>query len=154
MERPVRNSAKALIIRDGRMAAIKISDGGEEWYIMPGGGQESGEQLCEAVVREAAEELGVRVECRELLFVIEGVQGERFHRVDHVFHCEYIGDIEDAKLHADTNQTGVEWLDVSVLNRLPLYPSRLRRQIMNFCEGKPYRVYLGNESAGDPECTD
>lgn len=154
MERPIRNSAKALIIREGKMAAIRICDGGEEWYIMPGGGQDSGETLSEAVCREVAEELGIRAECRELLFVIEGVHGERFHRVDHVFLCEYLGDIEDAQLHADTNQTGMEWLDISRLNTLPLYPSRLRRQIMNFFEGKPYRVYLGNESAGDPECTD
>jgi len=154
MDRPVRNSAKALIIRDGKMAAIKIRDGGEEWYIMPGGGQNSGEQLSEAVCREAAEELGLRVKCGELLFVIEGVQGERFHRVDLVFHCEYLGELDSPALHSDTNQVGVEWLDISQLNRLPLYPSRLRRQIMNFHEGKPHRIYLGNESEGDPECTD
>ena len=154
MERPVRNSAKALIIRDGRMAAIRIRDGGEEWYIMPGGGQDSGEQLSAAVCREVEEELGLRVECRELLFVIEGVSGERFHRVDHVFLCEYIGEADSPALHMDTNQAGVDWLDISRLNALPLYPSRLRRQIMNFYEGKPHRVYLGNESAGDPECTD
>ena len=36
----IRNSAKALIIKDGKMAAIKIRDAGEEWYIMPGGGGE------------------------------------------------------------------------------------------------------------------
>ena len=154
MERRVRNSAKALIIRDGCMAAIKIRDNDDEWYIMPGGGQDSGEKLSDAVCREVAEELGLRVECRELLFVIEGVQGESFHRVDHVFHCEYLEDIESPALHADTNQVGVEWLDISRLNRLPLYPSRLRRQIMNFYEGKPHLVYLGNESAGDPECID
>lgn len=154
MERGIRNSAKALIVRGGKMAAIKIRDGNDEWFIMPGGGQESGEQLCDTVCREVAEELGIIVECGELIFVIEGVRGESFHRVDHVFNCRYVRDIPDAQLHADTNQAGIEWLDISELNRLPLYPSRLRRQIMNFCEGKPYKVYLGNESAGDPECTD
>lgn len=41
MERPIRNAAKALIMKDGKMLAIKISDGSEEWYIMPGGGQNS-----------------------------------------------------------------------------------------------------------------
>ena len=45
----IRNSAKALIIKDGKMAAIKIRDAGEEWYIMPGGGQEAEETLNEAV---------------------------------------------------------------------------------------------------------
>ncbi len=154
MERPIRNSAKALIIKDGRMAAIRINDGTEEWYIMPGGGQESGEQLSDAVRREVAEELGLEVEPKELAFVVEGVQGESFHRVDLVFLCEYIRPIKNARLHGDTNQTGVEWLDIKMLNTSKLYPSKLRRQIMNLYEGKPYRVYLGNESAGDPEVTD
>ncbi|MBP1546806.1 MAG: NUDIX domain-containing protein [Oscillospiraceae bacterium] len=154
MERTVRNSAKGLIIRDGKMAAIKIRDGGEEWFIMPGGGQEAEETLNEAVCREVSEELGIEVSCGELLFVIEGVHGESFHRVDLVFHCEYIGEIPDAELHGDTNQVGIEWLDISLLNTLPLYPSKLRRQIMNYYEGKTYSVYLGNEEAGDPECTE
>ena len=82
MDRQVRISAKGLIIKDGRMAAIKIRDEGEEWFIMPGGGMESEELLPEAVEREIAEELGMRVKCGELLFVIEGLHGERFHRVN------------------------------------------------------------------------
>ena len=51
MERTVRNAAKALIIKDGKMLAIKINDGKEEWYIMPGGGQDAEELLPEAVCR-------------------------------------------------------------------------------------------------------
>lgn len=154
MEREIRNSAKALIIKGGKMAAIKIRDADEEWFIMPGGGQESEETLQEAVCREVAEELGIHVACKELLFVVEGVNGECFHRVDLIFHCEYINEIPHAVLKNDNNQVGVEWLDISTLNLQQLYPSKLRRQIMNFYEGKPYKVYLGNEEAGDPECTE
>lgn len=154
MNRQIRNSAKALVIRDGKMAAIRIRDAGEEWFIMPGGGMEPEETLAEAVRREVMEELGLEVECGELLFVVEGVHGEAFHRVDLVFGCTITGEAAEAVLHGDTNQVGVEWLDISSLSTQPLYPSRLRRQIMNYYEGKPHRVYLGNEEAGDPECTD
>jgi len=154
MERRIRNSAKALIIRDGKMAAVKLEDSDGIWYIMPGGGQETEELLPETVSREAAEELGLRVRAKELVFVVEGRHGESFHRVDLVFLCEYLGEIENAVLHGDTNQTGVEWLDLATLNTAPLYPSKLRRQIMNLYEGKPHKVYLGNEEAGDPEITD
>ena len=154
MERKIRNAAKGLIIKDGKMLAIKINDGNEEWYIMPGGGQEAEELLPEAVCREVAEEVGIEIEAKDLVFVVEGAHGESFHRVDLVFLCEYIGEIENAKLHGDTNQTGYEWLDIKTLNTTPLYPSKLRRQIMNLYEGKPYKVYLGNEEIGDPEVTD
>ena len=154
MERTVRNAAKALIIRDDRMLAIKISDGKEEWYIMPGGGQGAEELLPDAVLREVAEEMGIRVEVKDLVFVIEGVHGESFHRVDLVFLCEYQGQIEHAVLQNDHNQVGFDWLDIKTLNTAPLYPSKLRRQIMNLHEGKPYRVYLGNEEIGETEVTE
>lgn len=154
MERMIRNAAKALVIKDGKMLAIKISDGKEEWYIMPGGGQDTEELLPEAVCREVAEELGLQVEVKDLVFVIEGLHGEKFHRVDLVFLCEYKGEIENAILQSDTNQVGYDWLDIKTLNTTPLYPSKLRRQIMNLHEGKSYKAYLGNEEIGDPEVTD
>ena len=154
MERVVRNAAKALIIKDNKMLAIKISDGKEEWYIMPGGGQDAEELLPETVCREVAEEMGLQVEVKDLVFVIEGLHGEKFHRIDLVFLCDYKGTIENAILQDDTNQVGYDWLDIKTLNTAPLYPSKLRRQIMNLHEGKAYRVYLGNEEIGDPEVTD
>lgn len=154
MKRNIRNSAKALIIKDGKMAAIKIRDSKSEWYVMPGGGQEPEETLQQAVCREVSEELGMNVACKELLFVVEGVYGEPFHRIDLVFFCEFIDKIPHAVLHHDINQVGVEWLDIASLNLEPLYPSKLRRQIMHFYEGKPYKVYLGNEGLDDPERTD
>jgi len=51
-------------------------------------------------------------------------------------------------------KVGYDWLDIKTLNKAPLYPSKLRRQIMNLHEGKAYQVYLGNEEIGDTEVTD
>ena len=154
MERMVRNAAKALIIKDGKMLAIKLKDEPDEWYNMPGGRQDAEEILPETVCRQVAEALGLQVEVKDLVFVIEGVHGESFHRVDLVFLCEYIGKIENAVLQSDTYQVGYDWLDIKSLNTTPLYPSKLRRQIMNLYEGKTYKVYLGNEEMGDPEVVD
>ncbi len=152
MSRQIRTSAKAVIFQDRKLLAIKLNDGNEEWYILPGGGQDGEEVLPETVEREVREEAGIEVKCKDLLFVIEGVHGESFHRVDLVFLCDYIGKSKNAELYNDTNQVGFDWLDLSELNRLPLYPSKLRRPIMNFYEGKEYAKYLGNEEVGDPEC--
>jgi 8-oxo-dGTP pyrophosphatase MutT (NUDIX family) len=154
MKREIRNSAKALIMKNGKMLAVKLKDAEGVFYIMPGGGQEAGELLPQTVCREVAEELGIRVTVHDLAFVVEGAQGEAFHRVDLVFQCEYLEEIPGAKLHGDTHQIGFDWLSLSDLNTTPLYPSRLRRQIMNLYEGKPYKRYLGNEETGDPEWKD
>ncbi len=154
MERTIRNAAKALVIRDGRLLAVRISDGKEEWYILPGGGQGAEELLPEALCREVAEEAGVQVAVKDLAFVIEGRRGERFHRVDLVFLCEYVGTSGRAELQGDTGQVGCDWLEIETLNTAPLYPSRLRRPIMDLAAGKAHAVYLGNEEIGDPEITD
>ena len=152
MSRQIRTSAKAVIIQNGKLLAIKLNDGKEEWYILPGGGQDEEEILPQTVEREVREETGIEIKCKDLLFVIEGVHGESFHRIDLVFLCDYLRKAINATLHNDTNQTGFDWLDLSVLNRLPLFPSKLRRAIMNYYEGKEYTKYLGNEESGDPEC--
>jgi 8-oxo-dGTP pyrophosphatase MutT (NUDIX family) len=130
MQRRIRNSAKALIIKDGKMLANKLSDNGDIFYIMPGGGQETEELLPEAVKREVAEEMGIEIEPKSLEFVVEGLRGESFHRVDLVFLCEYVGEIENAEIHGDHNQIGFEWLPIKNLMNEPLYPSKLRSQII------------------------
>ena len=152
MSRQIRTSAKAVILQNGKLLAIKLNDGKEEWYILPGGGQDSEEMLPQTVEREVREETGIEVQCKDLLFFIEGVHGESFHRIDLVFLCDYLGEAKNAALHKDRNQIGFEWLDLSILNRLPLFPSKLRRPIMNFYKGKEYKNYLGNEEIGDSEC--
>ena len=146
MERKIRNSAKALIIKDGKMLVNKINDNGDIFYTMPGGGQETEELLPEAVKREVAEEMGIEVEPKSLVFVVEGLKGESFHRVDLVFLCEYIGKIENAELHKDRNQIGFEWLSIDNLMNEQLYPSKLRSSILRLYHNEKTEVYLGNES--------
>ncbi len=82
MPRQRRTSAKAVIIKNGKLLAIKLNDGKEEWYILPGGGQDGEEILPQTVEREVKEEVGIEVKCKDLLFVIERVHGESFHRID------------------------------------------------------------------------
>lgn len=147
MNRRTRNSAKAIIIKEGKMLVTKLNDQGDIFYIMPGGGQEAGETLEEAVVREVKEETGLLVRPKSLEFVIEGVTGERFHRIDLVFLCEFLSEDNTVNIKADVNQVGNEWLSIDNLMNEPLYPSKLREQIMNLYYGKQTTVYLGNESA-------
>lgn len=153
MDRLVRTSAKALVIKDGCMLAIKLHDSDGDFYIMSGGGQAAGELLSATVQREVAEETGISVKAKDALFIIEGAEGEKHHRVDVIYLCDYIGE-SNMKYHPDKNQVGYEWLEIATLNKAPLYPSKLRRAIMNYYEGKETPVYLGNENVGDPEITD
>lgn len=153
MERTIRVSAKALVFKDECMLAIRLRDKDGEFFIMPGGGQHPGELLPATVEREVEEETGIKVQAKDAVFIIEGAEGEQHHRVDIVYQCDYIGS-NNSMSHPDTNQVGYDWLRIETLNHAPLYPSKLRRPIMNLFEGKETNIYLGNESVGDPEVTD
>lgn len=145
-ERRTRNSAKAIIFKDNMMLATKIKDGDDVFYIMPGGGQDAGETLEECVKREVLEEFAIEVKPKSLEFVIEGVTGERFHRIDMVFLCEYIREVPGTEIKGDHNQIGFDWLPVENLENTPLFPSKLRDQIKRLYFNKETITYLGNES--------
>ncbi len=52
-----REAARAIIIKDGKIALIKSKKGG--WYKFPGGGIEEGETAADAAIRETLEETGL-----------------------------------------------------------------------------------------------
>ena len=55
----VRNSARSIIIRDGRIAMVRSLQ--YDYYKFPGGGIEPGEDPVEAMIRETREEAGLAV---------------------------------------------------------------------------------------------
>ena len=69
----IRNSAKAIIIVDNKLLVNKMNDG-EMFYLLPGGGQNPGELLSDALERECIEELRYHIRVNELLFVREGFE--------------------------------------------------------------------------------
>jgi ADP-ribose pyrophosphatase YjhB (NUDIX family) len=66
----IRNAVRAVITRnDAVLLQLKIDDDGSERYALPGGAQEHGESLTEALLRECEEEIGTRVNVVDLLLV-------------------------------------------------------------------------------------
>jgi 8-oxo-dGTP pyrophosphatase MutT (NUDIX family) len=60
--------ARVVLVEDGRIALIERHRDGQHYFLFPGGGVESGETAAAAAIREAWEELGVRVEIGEVLY--------------------------------------------------------------------------------------
>lgn len=75
-----KNRASAIIqYKDGLIVIkrIKFNNGSkEEYYTIPGGGQEEGESIEEATLREIREELGIEVELTDKCYEIES-QGRK-----------------------------------------------------------------------------
>ncbi len=144
----IRNSAKALIVKDGR---VLLNEAGTPrvgtYYALPGGGQRQYETLQEAVARECLEETGLTVRVGDLAVLCEdiiedGAYRERYpnhaHIVYFVFACEIDETAERQKpSELDTHQTRTRWLTMEELAECAMFePPELKRKLLGALEGK------------------
>lgn len=148
----VRIAARAVIIRAGSLLTVRVRTDEGEFLVLPGGGQEHGETLPDAVRREVAEELGLAVVPKSLLYVREYVGKNhamrrihsRFHQVEAVFHCECpdFSPLGEGK-GQDRRQVGFEWIPVDALDRHPLSPRGLGQVLLRALKDGT-AVYIGD----------
>jgi len=135
----VRNSAKAIIIKDEKLLAIKCIHLEGIFYILPGGGQNPGETLVEALKKECREEINAEIIVHNLRFIREYIgRNHEFaeydkdvHQIEYMFVCE-LEDKEDIKIGStpDSYQIGIEWLPSETLSEYRLYPKILKELIL------------------------
>ena len=133
MQTVMKNSAKGIILHNDSVLMLKKQyDDGREIYTLPGGTQNAGESLQEALVREVYEETLARVNPGALIGVYEHCRrssskpNEHRHKVEFAFMCYTQGDYTPQMGPApDKRQVAVEWVAISTLNQLELSPKRL-----------------------------
>ncbi|MFO7956468.1 MAG: NUDIX domain-containing protein [Candidatus Brocadiia bacterium] len=148
----IRTTAKAVIIEAGRLLVIKKRAGERIYYTLPGGKQQTGESLTDALRRECREEIAVEVQVGGLLCLRDYIganhefaaQDADMHKVEFFFE----GAIDDLTAvrpgsAPDGRQIGIEWLPVADLPDLPLYPRALGRRIADGSMGER-PIYLGD----------
>ena len=148
----VRVSAKALIIRQERLLLIRNRNP-DLFYTLPGGGQEVGETLSEALRRECREELNLAVIVHDVVFIRDYIADHHefshlhpgFHQVEIVFGCSIDSESDPtAAPLPDDVQVGWEWVALETLTDLPLYPRGMRAAIMAYDAGRQGECYLGD----------
>ena len=124
-------SARAILQRDGKLLVIRYRDEHGDHFALPGGSQQHGESLTEAVVREVAEETGGIVRAGNLRFVREcrgSPQSQSlppdWHTVELFFECELISDARHSSA-PDRDQVEAIWLSTSELRSRCFYPQAL-----------------------------
>lgn len=142
----LRNSAKAILIHNGKLLVTTCEDEEGIYHLLPGGGQKIGETLNNTLKRECIEETGIEVEATDLWFVRECFMEAEIHRVEFMYACSPVSftNLNINNLNMDSNQTGISWLKVDELLSYPLFPIGIRKLIMERYKGNHSSpIYLG-----------
>jgi 8-oxo-dGTP diphosphatase len=146
--KPIRNSIKAIIVRDRHVLLIKNSDKDGFWYVFPGGGQNPGEDMVAALRRECFEEAGVLISVGPLRVLREYIgKNHEFHKsdgdahqVEFYFECDLVPGSEPKNGEMkDTNQIDVEWVPLENLGKVRVYPKFFQKGLGDF-----HTIYLGD----------
>ncbi|HNT55141.1 MAG TPA: NUDIX domain-containing protein [Anaerolineaceae bacterium] len=134
--KPIRNSVKAIIIKNNCLLCIRKVDELGVYYLLPGGGQDRNETFIETVTRECLEELGAPVQVGRLRYIREYIgENHEFcatdhnHQIEFMFECLLLADPDPQQAsHYDEGQDGIEWVSLdSQTHRV--YPKVLLERI-------------------------
>ncbi len=147
----IRNTAKA-ICYNGAGAILmlkKAYEDGTIFFTLPGGSQEPGESLEEALIRECEEEIGTAVIPGKLQYIHEYIKHSRTpgknprHKVEFGFSCTLPDRyVPQMGYNPDPHQTEVLWLPSKQLLTASFIPARLPQCLE---AGKASPLYLGLE---------
>jgi 8-oxo-dGTP diphosphatase len=145
MEPRIRVSA---ILRwKGRVLLCRHEKPGREYWLLPGGGVNSGESLVDALHRELAEEVGIdhEVPVEGPVAIVDSISPERSFTPKHVVHIIFAGDLGGRSLEAVTSQDaavrGHRLFAGAELEGVVLHPP-IQRFLTRWQPGDPV-VYLG-----------
>ena len=145
----IRNAARAVILRDESILLLRKNGGrGGERFALPGGAQDLGETLEQALNRECEEEIGSVVEIIDLLHVADYFKARdtdppsTHHLVEFLFHCRIPeGYTPRNGHHPDKHQVEVLWAPLAGLEEMNLLPRSLAGHLGRL-EAADRNVYL------------
>jgi 8-oxo-dGTP diphosphatase len=137
---------KAIVVREGFLLALRCRDREGVWYALPGGGQDVGETIEQALRRECQEEIGCEIRVGPLRFVRDYIaKNHEFaddakpdtHQVELMFECDLLSE-PSHPTKPDSMQDGFEWLELRKLQGYRLYPRFLQRALSTETQGVTY----------------
>ena len=137
----------AILRREDRILLCRHEKGDKGYWLLPGGGVNSGESLVDALHRELLEEVGIKEELpvEGPVAIVDSIAPQRSFAAKHVVHIIFAGDLGDRSLERVSSQDaavrGHRLFGVGDLDEVVLHPP-IQRFLARWRPGDPV-VYLG-----------
>lgn len=137
----------ALLHWQGRILLCRHEKPGKEYWLLPGGGVNSGESLVDALRRELSEEIGIDdvIPFEGPIAIVDSIAPPRNFAAKHVVHIIFSGDLGDRSLEAVTSADaavrGHRLFALDDLDEIVLHPP-IQRFLARWRPADP-TVYLG-----------
>ncbi len=137
----------ALLGWRGRILLCRHEKPGREYWLLPGGGVDSGESLVDALRRELSEEVGINdaIPFEGPIAIVDSIAPRRSFAARHVVHIIFAGDLGGRSLEtatsADAAVRGHRLFELRELDEIVLHPP-IQRFLARRRPGDP-TVYLG-----------
>jgi 8-oxo-dGTP diphosphatase len=144
-DRAVRIRAAALIWRDGEVLLVRHEKGGHSYWLVPGGGVDTGETMIEAAARELLEETGYTVDVGRLVLLCEAIAPKPGGR--HIVNAVFAASVRSGALAVGIDKAlrDAQWLPLEALTTLLMYPP-IGPELLEICreDGAGTVRVLGN----------
>ena len=137
----------AILRWHGRILLARHEKPGKEYWLLPGGGVESGESLVDALRRELSEEVGIddALNFEGPIAIVDSIAPVRSFSAKHVVHIVFSSDLGGRSLEAVTSADaavrGHRLFALGELDEIVLHPP-IQRFLARWQPGDP-TVYLG-----------